>query len=180
MVKYDDYSCNARTLNILDYHALTTKEVGDHRITCKSTLNFKMWFVSLSKKKLHNVFFKFFVFLAIFITISFRRYQYTCSLTISTTIKSFLHQKYLPIVYFCVPSGRTGDGCEYSLGTSLFFLWLTNGDSDLNTLSMGLVFLRRGFRSRKASIQSNSRNNRKHECFWIWKNYDILHEYIVI
>lgn len=27
-----------------------------------------------------------------------------------------------PIVYFCVPSGRTGDGCEYSLGTSLFFL----------------------------------------------------------
>lgn len=147
---------------------------------CRSTLNFKMWFVSLSKKKLHNFFFKFFVFLAIFITISFRRYQYTCSLTISTTIKSFLHQKYLPIVYFCVPSGRTGDGCEYSLGTSLFFLWLTNGDSDLNTLSMGLVFLRRGFRSRKASIQSNSRNNGKHECFLIWKNYDILHEYTVI
>lgn len=59
-------------------------------------------------------------------------------------------------VYFCVPSDRTSEVCVNSLDTSLFFLWLTNGDSDLNTLSMGLVFLKRGFRSRKASMQSNS------------------------
>lgn len=59
-------------------------------------------------------------------------------------------------VYLCVPSNRTSEVCVNSLDTSLFFLWLTNGDSDLNTLSMGLVFLKRGFRSRKASMQSNS------------------------